>query len=355
LVFVNQKNGQFSTAKVLPFQAISDGFVIGDFNGDGKLDILARMDISTAISTNTYPVILYGGDGQGNFNQAAFAVPGINTSSQFTGGGAQTFAVDVDGDGQKELIFNLFDQLSVFKYDKNTFAWSNTNNYGFNFFTSRTQVITGDLNGDGFGDLVTVGGAQVNLLLGQSNGSFSSQILNLDNSLQSIQYSKIADINADGKSDLILAGVNGVGDRLVAKVYDLSGTGLLEQIGSSLSIAQPIGTQYKFVDLADVNGDGDLDLILKPLSNGNTLGIIDNQSIIVSIAQSNTLTKKYTYDAVFNQLTSVTDELGRKTMYDLDVLTGNILKSTRVVGQLDAGTSGADDVVTSYTILLQAR
>jgi RHS repeat-associated protein len=60
--------------------------------------------------------------------------------------------------------------------------------------------------------------------------------------------------------------------------------------------------------------------------------------------------RQYTYDTKFNQLTSVTDELGHKTLYDLDNNTGNVIKTTRVVGQLDSTiNSETNDVVTSYT------
>jgi YD repeat-containing protein len=60
--------------------------------------------------------------------------------------------------------------------------------------------------------------------------------------------------------------------------------------------------------------------------------------------------RRYTYDAKFNQLTSATDELGHKTLYDLDSNTGNVLKTTRVVGALDAAINGeTNDVVTSFT------
>jgi hypothetical protein len=59
--------------------------------------------------------------------------------------------------------------------------------------------------------------------------------------------------------------------------------------------------------------------------------------------------RQYTYDTKFNQLTSVTDELGHKTLYDLDINTGNVLKTTRVVGLLDTTSTETDDVITSYT------
>ena len=60
--------------------------------------------------------------------------------------------------------------------------------------------------------------------------------------------------------------------------------------------------------------------------------------------------RKYTYDIKFNQLTGMTDELGHQTLYGLDINTGNVLKSTRIVGELDTAINGeTNDVVTGYT------
>ena len=56
--------------------------------------------------------------------------------------------------------------------------------------------------------------------------------------------------------------------------------------------------------------------------------------------------RRLTYDPVFQQLTSLTDELGRKTLYEVDPANGNTLSITRVVGLVDAGSSENDDIVT---------
>jgi enediyne biosynthesis protein E4 len=122
LVFLNQGNGQFATANVLPLAAKSDGFVTGDFNGDGKLDILVRSDITAAAYNQVYPLTLYTGDGTGNFSQQLIAIPGIDTSSYFNFG-LQMAAGDFNGDGRSEVVFNLNDRLSVYGYDT-TNTWS---------------------------------------------------------------------------------------------------------------------------------------------------------------------------------------------------------------------------------------
>ena len=53
----------------------------------------------------------------------------------------------------------------------------------------------------------------------------------------------------------------------------------------------------------------------------------------------------FTYDPIFNQVTSYTDELGRQTLYDIDPSNGNTLSITEVVGEV----GGDDDLITSYT------
>ncbi len=62
---------------------------------------------------------------------------------------------------------------------------------------------------------------------------------------------------------------------------------------------------------------------------------------------SGTVQRSFTYDATFNQLTSVTDELGHQTLYQLDPANGNVLTITHVVGAV----GGGDDQVirTTYT------
>ncbi|MFM6725754.1 MAG: RHS repeat domain-containing protein, partial [Dolichospermum sp.] len=55
--------------------------------------------------------------------------------------------------------------------------------------------------------------------------------------------------------------------------------------------------------------------------------------------------KSFTYDPTFNQLTSMTDELGHQTLYQIDPNNGNRLSFTQVVGAV----GGNDDLVTQFT------
>ncbi|BAZ82652.1 hypothetical protein NIES73_39350 [Sphaerospermopsis kisseleviana NIES-73] len=47
----------------------------------------------------------------------------------------------------------------------------------------------------------------------------------------------------------------------------------------------------------------------------------------------------------FNKLTSMTDELGHQTLYQIDPNNGNLLSLTQVVGEV----GGNDDIITQFT------
>jgi YD repeat-containing protein len=76
LVLLNQGSGTFTNATIQPIAAKSAGFVTGDFNGDGKLDILVRADDNS--------LTCYAGSGTGSFTPQSFIIPGIDNSSFFS-------------------------------------------------------------------------------------------------------------------------------------------------------------------------------------------------------------------------------------------------------------------------------
>ncbi|MCA9262200.1 MAG: hypothetical protein KDA60_00065, partial [Planctomycetales bacterium] len=70
---------------------------------------------------------------------------------------------------------------------------------------------------------------------------------------------------------------------------------------------------------------------------------------VLARASSGTTRRTFTYDPTFSQLTSITDELGRQTLLDIDPANGNTLAITEVVGQLDSTSGETDDIVTRFT------
>jgi RHS repeat-associated protein len=191
---------------------------------------------------------------------------------------------------------------------------------------------------------------------------------------------KLVDLNKDGKLDLLVSDITN--DSLLTFLGD--GSGLFQTIFSTASVDE--GTE---IQAADVNRDGFVDVIVATQRSGSTvlmgagdgtyvsqfyasegssgmaIADINNDTgvdlITASDASSVALSlngrsdrlvqRSYTYDAVFNQLTSMTDELGRKTLFEIDSLKGHILSMTRVKGLLDSVSGETDDVVSRYTYL----
>src|SRR5262245_50794721 len=112
------------------------------------------------------------------------------------------------------------------------------------------SLAVGDFNDDGKPDLVTTGGWQVTVLLGNGNGTFQPPASFAVGSLT--EAVAVGDFNGDGKLDL---GVTSNGSYGFANVLLGNGTG---------SFAAPITSWLGFgrhisAAVADFNGDGKLD------------------------------------------------------------------------------------------------
>ncbi len=140
---------------------MADSVAVGDFNKDGHLDIAVAY-----LEDNVVRVLLNSGTGSSNFNAAtAYAV------------GKQPYWIasgDLNGDGYPDLVTaNTTDgTISVLLNNRNgTFAAAATYTVGKQPF----QVAIGDVNGDGVPDLAVsnYGGNTVTVLFGHPGGTFT--------------------------------------------------------------------------------------------------------------------------------------------------------------------------------------
>lgn len=214
---------------------------IGDFNGDGRADVL--------IVNGTQGMVL--GANLGAAAGSSLFSYGAVTSN--TG----VFAVgDVNGDGALDIIQRntTADNVDVFLND------------GAGNFT-KTDTITqsyvnglavADINGDGNQDLVVMrsAGAGIEVFLGDGSGAFGTTP-DQTVTVASTTSLTTGDINGDGDVDVIV-GVWG-GDTVV--VDNLGGTltagAILDNHGTAVpgDVGSMIGAS-----LVDLDGDGDLDL-----------------------------------------------------------------------------------------------
>ncbi|MFO0935251.1 MAG: VCBS repeat-containing protein [Gemmataceae bacterium] len=242
----------------MPFDSSFTGGVsvaTGDINGDQYPDII----VGAGPGGPPIVKIFNGINGQQIGEFAAF-------ESTFTGG-VQVAAGDVNGDGKDDIILGTgvgggprvqaVDGRDLNTRLLNFFAYDPS-------FRNGVQVAVGDLNGDGKADVVTgagVGGGPHVRAFDGTNGVELANFFAFNSSFRGGVNVTVGDVNGDGKADIIAApGSSGNTDVFV---YSPAGT-LQTQFNAStgsgkiLPIANEDGVR---LTVADVNGDGILDLV----------------------------------------------------------------------------------------------
>jgi hypothetical protein len=121
-------------------------------------------------------------------------------------------------------------------------------------------ILSSDLNGDGKTDLVVCQSSATEIYLGNGNGTFTQGTTIPEGS--SFFNSTLADVNQDGKLDLILQPGKSSVDVLLG-----NGDGTFQ---SAVSYSSGTGNGFSLA-VADLNGDGNPDIILTDLTGATLL------------------------------------------------------------------------------------
>jgi hypothetical protein len=241
----------------------SNAIAVGDFNGDGKLDI-----VEACVSRNDQPcdlLLFQFGNGDGTFTLFG------ELSLSFEG--SQSMAVgDFDGDGRPDV------------------AVINSSANGVNVFLNKggspsavsaipatgdgpTSIAAADFNGDGKLDLAVAnsGSNNVTILLGNGDGTFTAAASpatgTAPNSIA------VADFNGDGVPDLAVANAGS------SNVTILLGNG----DGTFKAAAGPAAdTGSTSVTAADFNGDGKEDLVVANSRDSSATGLLAETSLTIA-------------------------------------------------------------------------
>jgi len=210
-LLLGQADGSLSAPQYLPNIFAS---VAGDVDGNGTVDLI---EITSASGGGALSCIVYLNDGHANFTQGP-SCPNFPVNPYTT-----TVLKDVNDDGLPDLIVaGQYSPLVVM-----------LNQGGGNFGSPLTIATTGndwvitvaDFNGNGLPDIVynavnaTTGAEQVHVLVNQGGGVFTDTI---PSSLQGVGGQVVAgDLNLDGKADLVVQ----ISDGLELKVQTLLSQG----------------------------------------------------------------------------------------------------------------------------------
>ncbi|MGA8490725.1 MAG: FG-GAP-like repeat-containing protein [Terriglobales bacterium] len=242
---------------------------VADVNGDGKPDlVLANVCASSNCSTGGAVSVLLG-NGDGTFQAA----------KSYGSGGQDAYSVaveDVNGDGKPDLLVANYCADSECVTDGNVGVLFGNGDGTFQAAVPYSSgayhtvsVAVGDVNGDGKPDLVVASycasssncaDGSVGVLLGNGNGTFQAAV-NYSSGGYEAQFVAVADVNGDGKPDLVAA------NAICAPSGCVTGNvGVL--LGNGDGTFQPAvafesgGFSAESVAVADVNGDGKPDLLV---------------------------------------------------------------------------------------------
>lgn len=250
-LYLNDGTGQFILDTNNIFLKADKGDVVfDDFDNDGDQDVVLS-------SVDTNKIILYKNNGFGVFSIDTSIHFGLGTSTNLSSG-------DYNNDGfsdiiiSGELLYSYFTRYFVNDGLGNFF--SDTVNVGL-IEQFHGTVVSEDFNGDGVDDILQCGTGKI--YFGSSSGTLNKD----DWSITGLFYEGSAvsgDFNGDGKMDLILGGEeqNNYG---ITRLFINSGNGKLEAISGD----QFIGVHRGFVDMADIDGDLDLDVLISGATSSN--------------------------------------------------------------------------------------
>ena len=233
----------------------TQNLAVGDFNKDGKLDIITSLNGSLAVGSSV-SVLLGKGDG-------TFSAPLLLAANHTPG---QLAIADFNGDGNLDWVAANTTQTRL------TVALGNGNGTfqdDVNYAVGQgPEAAAGDFNKDGKLDIVTVDypTAEVSVLLGNSNGTFQPAI---KTPVPGAYYGiAVADLNGDGNQDVVVGDSTGLPPR---NVNVLLGKG-------DGTFAAPVkystgGSGEGQMVIADFNGDGKLDLAVVNQAD-NTISIL---------------------------------------------------------------------------------
>jgi hypothetical protein len=207
------------------------GIALGDFNGDGQLDLF--------LVYNRLPARILFGDGTGGFTESGRAIGRADLS------GTSVAVADVDHDGDLDALVTYYQAPARLYVNDGTGAFAPSDQ---TFFAG---IAVGDIDGDGDVDVVSLRDEGPASIWSNDGGRFTLQDRTVGDA-DGVGSIELLDTDADGDPDVIAGGRGSE-----SALWENDGRGAFRRTGQTFNAGTRIAA-------GDLDLDGDTDLVIGP-------------------------------------------------------------------------------------------
>ena len=278
-------SGSFAAKVDFATGTVPNIIVVGDLDGDGKLDLAVSNNSASTIS------IFRNTSTSGSITTSSFAAK-VDFS---VGSNPRGIALnDIDGDGKLDIaVANKTGNTVSVLYNTSTSGSITSGSFAAQITfssSSPNEIVFSDLDGDGKAEMLVANGASniTSVYLNTaSRGSITSSSFATAATYTTGSFAEGAatgDIDGDGKQDMVI--VNSSSNT----VSLFRNTSTLGSLGFAAKVDFTTGTTPSSVKLGDIDGDNKVDLII-PNNSSSTISVFRNTATSGTISSGSLAAK----------------------------------------------------------------